>query len=146
MRKRTLITLALAAAAPLALAGCAEDYYGDGYNYNAGYGWQNYPYDVYYDNYYGPFYDGYWGSDGYFWYRLLQSDRTWRRGGRDHFNRDGGNHGGQGGGRGGGNNGGHNWQHYNGTVHQPPANARLPNFPGWGGNRGTNTNRNRDRR
>jgi hypothetical protein len=26
-------------------------------------------YDGYYDGSYGPFYDGYWGDDGYFWYR-----------------------------------------------------------------------------
>ena len=25
-------------------------------------------YDGYYDGYYGPFSDGYWGNDGFFWY------------------------------------------------------------------------------
>jgi hypothetical protein len=40
-------------------------------------------YDAYYDDAYGPFYDGYWGGDGGFYYR--------RRAGAP-FVRDGGGH------------------------------------------------------
>jgi hypothetical protein len=39
-------------------------------------------YDGYYDGFYGPFDDGYWGNDGFFWYS-----------GRDHaFHRDDAHH------------------------------------------------------
>jgi hypothetical protein len=39
-------------------------------------------YDGYYDGFYGPFNDGYWGGDGFFWY----SDATHR------LHRDDGHH------------------------------------------------------
>jgi hypothetical protein len=39
-------------------------------------------YDGYYDGFYGPFDDGYWGNDGFFWYR----------GGDRGFHRDEGHH------------------------------------------------------
>lgn len=140
MRMRALITLALGAAAPLALGGCASDYYGSGYGYNNDYygNWNNYPYDVWYDGYYGPFYDGYWGSDGFFWFRMFQNDRTWRRGDRYHFHRGDWDRD-RDGDRDRGDRNRH-WQRYNGTLHQPPPNARMPNLPGWNGNRNTNRN------
>ena len=45
-------------------------------------------YDGYYDGYYGPFDDGYWGNDGFFWYR--GGDRGWHRDDAHHFRHDGG--------------------------------------------------------
>ncbi len=143
---RRLITLALAAAAPLALGGCAYGYgytgvdvgYG-GYGY-PGYGYGYDPYDVWYDGYYGPFYNGYWGTDGFFYYQLY-NDRHWYRGDRDHFHhggdRDGdwhhdgdrdGNHDRDG----DHNRDGSRWHHYSGSA-QPGGQARP--VPGWGGNR-----------
>lgn len=50
--KRLLIALAAVAA----LGGCAS------YGYDGG------GYNAYYDNAYGPFYDGYWGGGDVFWY------------------------------------------------------------------------------
>jgi hypothetical protein len=63
----------LAVCAALALSACATGYYG--------------PYGggglAYYDDSYGPFYDGYWGADGFFYFRN----------GHDHrFIRDDGHH------------------------------------------------------
>ncbi len=59
-----LKTLTLAfAGASLALASCASG--GPG----SGAGFASLGYDAYYDDAYGPFYDGYWGGDGAFWYR-----------------------------------------------------------------------------
>ncbi len=62
----------------VALAGCADGYIvgGGGMRY---YG--------YYDDFYGPFYDGYWGDDGVFFYR---TDRhgTYVRDGAHHFRHD----------------------------------------------------------
>lgn len=49
----------LAAAAALALSACAEDL---GYGPTFGSGL------VYYDSYYGPYYNGYWARDGFFYY------------------------------------------------------------------------------
>jgi hypothetical protein len=125
--KRTLISLALAAVAPLGLAACANGYTGldVGYGYAGGYGYPGYypafgygwdPYDVWYDGFYGPYYNGYWGTDGFFWYQ--GGDHRWHRGDRDHFHHGGNWHNGGGSGQ---------WQHYTG---QP--------LPGWGtGPRGT---------
>jgi hypothetical protein len=127
--KRTLLKLALAAAAPLGLAACVNGYtgldvgYGGGYGYGYpgyypayGYGWD--PYDVWYDGFYGPYYNGYWATDGYFWYQ--GGDRRWHRGDRNHFHH-GGDHDGN------WHHGSGQWQHYTG---QP--------LPGWGtGPRGT---------
>ncbi|HEX7710323.1 MAG TPA: hypothetical protein VF418_05250 [Sphingomonadaceae bacterium] len=99
-RPLALLTIALAA---LPLAGCVTDDYGSGYGYRDGYydggrygrgyygdrygyddGYYGSPYDVWYDGYYGPIEDGYWGGDGYFWY---SSGRDWRRGDGNHFRR-----------------------------------------------------------
>jgi hypothetical protein len=59
MRKTLLAAGALSVL--IGLSACADDY---GY-YGAGYGTP----DVYYDNYYGPYTDGYWGPDNFFYYR-----------------------------------------------------------------------------
>ncbi len=65
MRRLLLATAALLPA--LTLGACVgEGYYGgrDGYGY-AG----PVAYDGYYDDFYGPVYDGYWGTDGAFYDR-----------------------------------------------------------------------------
>ncbi|MGZ3265825.1 MAG: hypothetical protein ACXWI4_09115 [Croceibacterium sp.] len=115
--KRTLIGFALAAAT-VPLAGCAEDYYGVGYDTGYGYdtGWYSYPYSVWYDGYYGPFYDGYWGLDGFFYFRLFANDNHYRRGEGRHFHHDrppNGDH----------------YHHYDGQTQRPPASAQLPRYP-----------------
>lgn len=56
--KRTLIAVACAVTASMALSACAEDM---GYGYFGGDA-------AYYDGFYGPFYNGYWGPDGAFYY------------------------------------------------------------------------------
>lgn len=99
----------LALTASLALSACAD---------NMGYG----PYfggeRAYYDDYYGPFYNGYWGGDGAFYYSPGRG-RPYLRDEGNHFHHDmpgGGYHGvqthpgwvgGHGGGHGGGRHGGH---------------------------------------
>lgn len=115
--KRTLIGFALAAAT-VPLAGCAEGYYGVGYDTGYGYdsGWNSYPYSVWYDGFYGPFYDGYWGLDGFFYFRLFAHDRHYRRGEGRHFHHDrppNGDH----------------YHHYDGQTQRPPAGAQLPSYP-----------------
>ena len=76
MRKIILPLLALAL-----LAGCATRQRVDvGFRGGA-------VYDGYYDGYYGAFDDGYWGNDGYFWYR--GRDRAWHRDEGRHFRHDG---------------------------------------------------------
>jgi hypothetical protein len=44
-------------------------------------------YDAYYDGFYGPIYDGYWGDDGMFLYRTGEGGQ-WRRGDATHFRHD----------------------------------------------------------
>jgi hypothetical protein len=68
-------------AAVVVMAGCAD--YGMGY-----YGGPvaDVEYDGYYDNAYGPLYDGYWNNDT-FYYRTSENDH-WRRGDSKHFRRD----------------------------------------------------------
>jgi hypothetical protein len=59
---RLLATLAGAALLGLSLGACEDTYHhGDAFAY--GY------VDGYYDDSYGPFYDGYWGPDDFFYYR-----------------------------------------------------------------------------
>jgi hypothetical protein len=77
-----------AAASGLLLAGCADEgYYGAGYGYDysgPGYGYDYAgPADVWYDGYYGPYLDGYWGDGGVFFFR--SSDGSFRRDGNGHF-------------------------------------------------------------
>lgn len=67
----------LSAGAALILAGCAgPGYVGGGVAY-----------DGYYDNAYGPIYDGYWGDGGVFFYRSGHRGRYIRDTG-GHFRRD----------------------------------------------------------
>jgi hypothetical protein len=44
-------------------------------------------YDVYYDGAYGPYTDGYWGTDGNYWYLSGLSSSIWARDGGGHFRR-----------------------------------------------------------
>ncbi len=71
--KRILLVLSLGVAAA-GLGACADDYYGGGYGH--GYGYNDGPgfyayhpigYDGFYDDAYGPFYDGYWGDGGFYY-------------------------------------------------------------------------------
>lgn len=73
MRKTALILVLLA-------AGCASQRPGPNPRY----------YEAYYDGFYGPFTDGYWGRDArYFWY--MGTDKAWHRDSGHHFQRgDGG--------------------------------------------------------
>jgi len=72
--------------ASIGLAACEDDpyYYHHhdrfAYNNDAGY-------DVWYDNYYGNVYDGYWGDDGWYYYRPTR-DHAFVRDEARHFRRD----------------------------------------------------------
>ena len=80
------LIIALCATLPaLSLTAC----YDGGY-YGVGYASGPYAYDGWYDDYYGPIYDGYWGNDGYFYYRNSDHVRDFRRGDQSHFRREGG--------------------------------------------------------
>ncbi|MDE1917302.1 MAG: hypothetical protein KGJ57_14660 [Sphingomonadales bacterium] len=110
------IALVLLTLATVPLAACEEDGYGGVYSYGPG----PYAYDGYYDGYYGPIYDGYWGSDNYFYYRHGAGDRAYIRGGRDHFSRSIPDR------------GGHNYQPLHGTMN-PGQGMHMPHFPHGGG-------------
>jgi len=75
---RPIVLLSLAAFA-LPLSACATDSYDGRFYADAAY-----PYDGYYDGFYGPIYDGYWGSNGYFYYRANSGGR-FIRGDHNHF-------------------------------------------------------------
>jgi hypothetical protein len=78
-----MLRLALAAAAALTLSACST--YGDDYAY--GYPGHTYASEMaYYDNAYGPLYDGYWDGD-VFYYRVTPSGAYVRDDAR-HFRRD----------------------------------------------------------
>jgi hypothetical protein len=79
-----MFRLALAAAAALILSACA-DYYGDDYALYPGRGYATAD-AIYYDNAYGPLYDGYWDGD-VFYYRVTPSGAYLRDDAR-HFRRD----------------------------------------------------------
>jgi hypothetical protein len=72
--KRVLLVLT----ATLALSGCAEDL-GYGPSFASGL--------VYYDGYYGPYYNGYWSRDGFFYYSP-QRGRPFVRDQNRHFQRN----------------------------------------------------------
>ncbi|MDE2405578.1 MAG: hypothetical protein KGM17_13000 [Sphingomonadales bacterium] len=110
----------LAAVAALAtLSACDEGYGGT----EIGWGPAGYAYDGWYDGYYGPIYDGYWGDDGGFWYRSRSVDRHWRRGDGAHFRREqpmpGVNM---------PHNDARTFQHFNGSIQTRPQ-GRMPHFP-----------------
>ena len=72
--------LICASAAAILLSGCAYDrpaYYAEG----------AYPYPVYYDGYYGPIWDGYWGVDGFFYFVDVHGHQ-FRRDDGHHFSRE----------------------------------------------------------
>ncbi len=88
----------LAGAAMLLLSGCAygprdhDRYAGGGVAVGVDY------YDGYYDGFYGPYNDGYWGNDGFYYYS--DNNRAWHRDDSHHFRHD---------------NGGNGWNHVHGT-------------------------------
>lgn len=109
------LLLALCATVPaLSLGACATDY---GYGYGPSYYGGPYSYAGYYDGFYGPIYDGYWGNDNYFYYRGGIGDRAYRRGDHAHFSRSGG---------------GGNWRQFQGTM-TPSRGMMMPHFQRGGG-------------
>ncbi len=115
---KRFLALAGVAAAALSLSACAEETYGGGVAWDA-----PYAYDGWYDGAYGSVYDGYWGDDGYFYYRHGQGDHHYIRGEQAHFSR-------------GGTAPGGNFQHLQGTIQQRPQGVRMPHFSGGGGHGG----------
>ena len=79
---KTLAAMLFAAAVSVSLAGCET-----GYDHDRGYASAGYV-DGYYDGFYGPFDGGYWGDDGFFWFR--GPDHQFHRDDAHHFRRDGG--------------------------------------------------------
>ncbi len=88
---RKLLPL-IGVASVLALsAGCADYGYGGGHGPDGGvYGYDYGPpavgFDAYYDDAYGPFFDGYWADDG-FYYRANDHD-AYHRDTAGHFRRE----------------------------------------------------------
>lgn len=111
--KRLIIALGATLAAGL-IGGCADTGYGYGADFYAG---GPYAYDGYYDGFYGPIYDGYWGDDGFFYYRSGDHDRHYHRGDRAHFSREA---------RSG------NFHAMHGSF-TPTRGTRMPHFSGRGG-------------
>lgn len=77
---KTISILACGAVAATLLAGCASGGYGEHVT-SVGVG-----YDGFYDDYYGPFNDGYWDRDGAFYYMDAGGIRHRDEGG--HFRRE----------------------------------------------------------
>ncbi|OCC22773.1 hypothetical protein MB02_15300 [Croceicoccus estronivorus] len=50
-------------------------------------GERHHPYEGWYDDYYGPIYDGYWSEDGSFYFRVDGRDAHYRRDEQQHFRR-----------------------------------------------------------
>lgn len=77
----------VAAGAAFLLSGCGSD---GGRQHHAAYstlGERAVDYgDGYYDGFYGPFVDGYWGADNFFYYK--DPDNRWRRDEGHHFRHD----------------------------------------------------------
>lgn len=103
---------ALLGAVAVLPAGCASngDVYGSGHLV-----WKSYPTYGWYDSYYGSFYDGYWGVDNYFWFRLTPQDR-FRRDERRHFRREN-------------QYGDPRFQRFERQMQPPPHGTRMPKFP-----------------
>lgn len=110
------VTFALLALSSVPLAACAG-----GYGVQVGFA-QPYAYDGWYDGAYGPVYDGYWGTDGYFYYRHAEGEGAFVRGDRTHFLHQA-------------PSGPHNYQAIHGTT-APRQGVRAPHFPGGGGGHG----------
>jgi hypothetical protein len=109
--KRTL-TIALLALSSVPLSACAG-----GYGMQVGYA-EPYAYDGWYDGSYGPIYDGYWGNDGYFYYRHAEGEGAYVRGDRNHFAHQA-------------PQGPHNYQPIHGTT-TPRQGVTAPHYPGGG--------------
>jgi hypothetical protein len=91
--KRIISTLPLAAGAAgiVALAGCASNSawpwnWGNNNNHPARQ-YSSITYTVYYDNAYGPIFDGYWASDGNFYFRN-SGNEGFRKDTGGHFRRN----------------------------------------------------------
>jgi len=82
MNVKHLSPLIAASALALLLAGCMSD--DDHHN---GFRTAGVDYDGYYDDAYGPITDGYWGSDGAFYY-AIGGARSYRRDDDHHVQRD----------------------------------------------------------
>jgi len=108
--KHTFSSLALALAATLPAA-CVNDVYGRG-----ALTWSSYPYVGWYNDYYGSFYDGYWGTDGYFWFRLDAVERRYRRDKERHFRREA-------------TRSDRRFKRFERNLRPPPNGTRMPNFP-----------------
>ena len=108
--KGTLAAIALAFVATLPSA-CTGDTYGRGIV-----SWTSYPYHGWYNGFYGPFHDGYWGTDGYFYFRLLAEDRFYRRDRARHFRREA-------------VHGNSAFRRFDRNLTPPPRGTRMPNFP-----------------
>lgn len=108
--RASLSSVALAA---LALGGCS----GGSLTSTSGVYFGNmrgsYPYEGYYDGYEGPIYDGYWGTDGVFYYRSGPYDRHFKAGSAAHFK-----HG----------SGGSGFQPMRGSL-TPVEGVEMPQFP-----------------
>ncbi len=107
--KHPLALLSLTALA-LPLSACATTGYDGGL-----YAGSAYAYDGYYDGFYGSIYDGYWGNNGYFYYRGGPQER-FRRGDRNHFHPNGPHPGGH-------------FQPMQGNIRPAPG-MRMPHFGG----------------
>jgi hypothetical protein len=78
---KPLVSSLIAIAAALTLGACADG----GYGHHFGGGLA---YDAYYDDAYGPYVDGYWGSDDVFMYRH-EHNGEFARDDSHHFRHDG---------------------------------------------------------
>ena len=105
-----LAAIALGVTATLPAA-CADDVYGRGII-----SWSSYPYYGWYNGYYGPFYDGYWGTDGYYYFRLSAAERRYRRDRARHFRREAVRN-------------DRRFRRFERTLQPPPRGTRMPNFP-----------------
>ena len=103
---------ALLVTLPLATLAACDDGYGYG---GVGYASTPYAYNGYYDGFYGPIYDGYWGSDRYFYYRRNADDRRFYRGDLGHFDRERAR--------------GEGWREMHGSF-MPQRGYRMPRFDG----------------
>lgn len=107
---KRFLELAGIAAAILSVSACADGIYSGGGDWGG-----PVAYDGWYDGYYGDVYDGYWGSDGAFYYRHGDNDRRYYRGNHNHFAR-------------GESTPGGNYHHLQGAIQQQPRGVRMPHF------------------
>lgn len=83
---KTLLATIVAGVAVTSLGACAMEDEGFHHRYYSGFE-AAVGYDGFYDDAYGPFYDGYWGNDGFFYYSV-GAGRTYRRDEGHHFRHD----------------------------------------------------------